>query len=123
MNRAENRRDFLRFNDAVQRARLEYARTLNEIEAPPKRHADCGTVAGRRRHYREKTPVCDDCRAAYNEANRERRAAKKARQNETRRLEPAPRKEATIEASPGPRTWRSADQGSDRLPDTRHEGA
>ena len=72
MNRTENRRDFLRFNDAVQRARLEYARTLADLEQTVTERIDCGTARGYRRHYREGEPICDPCRTAYNAATRER---------------------------------------------------
>lgn len=72
-------RAFARFNAGVNAARIEYARTLAEIEAPRPRHALCGTVSGRRRHYRDDTPVCDACRDAYNERARERRAEKKGK--------------------------------------------
>lgn len=37
--------------------------------------AQCGTTSGERRHRRERTPVCDACRAARNEDQRQRKAA------------------------------------------------
>lgn len=77
MNRAENRRDFLRFNDAVQRARLEYARHLAELGQQPEQTSDCGTPRGYRRHAQRGEPICDPCRTAYNAATRERYRKKK----------------------------------------------
>lgn len=38
---------------------------------------ECGTPAGFRRHRREKTAVCPECRSAYNASERDRQASKK----------------------------------------------
>lgn len=72
-------RAFARFNAGVNAARIEYARTLAELEEqeplPPP--AACGTYGGYRKHYRQKTEVCDACREAYNAVARKRYAKKK----------------------------------------------
>lgn len=71
-------RAFARFNAGINAARVEYARTLAELEEPTgPRPAECGTPGGYRKHYRDRTEVCRPCRDAYNAACRERRAKKK----------------------------------------------
>ena len=39
----------------------------------------CGMYPNYRQHYRYKVPMCDKCRKAYNDYEREREARKRAR--------------------------------------------
>lgn len=74
-----NLRDLIAsYNSGILRARQAYVAHLNDLDANRGRANGCGTVAGHATHKRHKTPVCEDCRVALAEYNRDRRAAKKA---------------------------------------------
>lgn len=63
---------FARFNAGVNAARIEYARTLADLEA-----GACGTVAGYRWHTNHGETPCTPCRDAVSRSNRTRYAARK----------------------------------------------
>lgn len=71
---------FARFNEGVDRARIEYARTLERIAREERRAAlpkkprivGCGSPGGWMRHKRGGTPVCDPCLHAKRAYERER---------------------------------------------------
>lgn len=63
---------FARFNAGVNAARIEYARTLADLEA-----GACGTVGGYRWHINHGETPCTPCRDAVSRSNRTRYAARK----------------------------------------------
>jgi hypothetical protein len=77
MKRTENRRDFLRFNDGVQRARVEYALLLNELDKTARPRPDCGTVPAFKRHIAHGEEPCRPCIEADKKAARKRAARKR----------------------------------------------
>ena len=74
MSRDDQPRMFTRFNAGINAARIEYARTLAELEA-----GACGTPGGHRWHTAHDEPACDACTAALSDQNRKRYAKRKER--------------------------------------------